>query len=108
MGAEHASRRLAEVSVVDTSQDYADQPTDPEEHIATRLGDAPVTVITPDLLSPFTSDQIECLPFPWSWISTTSRNTDGDIVAVVRADGELEVGGRLFRYDRDGLQRAGR
>jgi hypothetical protein len=62
MGAEHASRRLAEVSVVDTSQDYADQPTDPEEHIATRLGDAPVTVITPDFLSPFTSDQIECLP----------------------------------------------
>ena len=55
----------------DTSQDYADQPTDPEEHIATRLGDAPVTVITPDLLSPFTSDQIECLPFPWSWMSTT-------------------------------------
>ena len=52
MGAEHASRRLAEVLVVKVSEPCNTQPTDPEEHIATRLGDAPVNVLTPSLVSP--------------------------------------------------------
>jgi hypothetical protein len=105
MVAEHAPRRLAEVSVVKVSEPYDTQPTDPEEHIATRLGDAPVNVITPGLVSPFTGSPIDCLPFRWGWIASASRNTDGDIVAVVGEDSGLGVGGRGFRYDRDGLQR---
>ena len=78
MVAEHASRRLAEVSVVKVSEPYDTQPTDPEEHIATRLGDAPVNVITPGLVSPFTGNPIDCLPFRWGWIASALRNTDGD------------------------------
>ena len=106
MGAEHASRRLAEVSVVKVSEPYDTQPTDPEEHIATRLGDALVNVITPGLVSPFTGSPIECLPFRWGWIASATRNADGEIVATLPGGGVLEVGESRFRYDRDGLQRA--
>lgn len=105
MGAEHASRRLAGLSVVKVSEPYETQPTDPEEHIATRLGDAPVNVVTPELVSPFTSEPIECLPFPWRWISHARRNAEGELVAEVGPDGMLEIDGRWFRYDRNGLHR---
>jgi hypothetical protein len=108
LGAEHASRRLAEVSVVKVSEPYDTEPTDPEEHIATRFGDVPVNVITPDLLSPFTGSAIECLPFRWGWIASADRNADGEIVATLPGGGVLEVGESRFRYGRDGLQRAGR
>ena len=105
MGAEHASRRLAEVSVVEVSKPYKSQPTDPEEHIATRLGEAPVNVVTPGLVSPFTGGEIECLPFRYRWIGSAQWNADGEIVAALHGGGVLEVGGRQFRYDGDGLQR---
>ena len=105
MGAEHASRRLAEVSVVEVSKPYSSQPTDPEEHIATRLGETPVNVVTPGLVSPFTGSEIDCLPFRYRWIGSAQRNADGEIVAVLLGGGLLEVGERQFRYDGDGLQR---
>jgi hypothetical protein len=67
---------------------------------ASRLGDLPVTVETPGMVSPLDGAAIDALPVPARWL----RGVEPGALATVDSD-RLTIGGRWFSYTRDGLQR---
>jgi hypothetical protein len=92
-------RQLAEASLIDWERPYREALVN--EWLPTRLGEGSVTVAVTDLISPFTGRAIEALPIAVRWLSPGFVPRDKRVAV---ADGQFQIGGKNFVYDRFGVR----